>query len=213
MMPSTLYKHTVKTITTPGGRKILAIKASVRRTSETALTGWLTPTAGPKDTSISVETSMKWWGKNQASLAMQAHVLLTDWVAPTTRDHKDTPGMTAKRAMGETRHGSNLNDFAMLAGWSTPTVQNTKHAAATVWEQENRPLHLHVQAVPHSQPARLTASGQMLTGSSAGMASGGQLSPAHSLWLQLGPFATEWLRCAELATRSTSKQRKPSLKA
>lgn len=181
MMPSTLYKHTVKTITTPGGRKILAIKASVRRTSETALTGWLTPTAGPKDTSISVETSMKWWGKNQASLAMQAHVLLTDWVAPTTRDHKDTPGMTAKRAMGETRHGSNLNDFVML----------TKTEG----------------------PARLTASGQLLTGSSAGMESGGQLSPAHSLWLQLGPFATEWLRCAELATRSTSKQRKPSLKA
>ena len=45
MMPSTLYKHTVKTITTPGGRKILAIKASVRRTSVTDFTGWATPAA------------------------------------------------------------------------------------------------------------------------------------------------------------------------
>ena len=43
MMPSTLYKHTVKTITTPGGRKILAIKASALRTSETGCTGWPTP--------------------------------------------------------------------------------------------------------------------------------------------------------------------------
>ena len=45
MMPSTLYKHTAKTITTPGGRKILAIKASVRRTSGTDFTGWVTPSA------------------------------------------------------------------------------------------------------------------------------------------------------------------------
>ena len=45
MMPSTLYKHTVKTITTPGGRKILAIKASVLHTSGTDFTGWVTPAA------------------------------------------------------------------------------------------------------------------------------------------------------------------------
>ncbi|WP_443701305.1 hypothetical protein, partial [Pseudomonas sp.] len=29
-------------------------------------------------------------------------------------------GGQAAKAMGETRHGSNLNDFAMLAGWNTP---------------------------------------------------------------------------------------------
>jgi len=31
-------------------------------------------------------------------------------------------GGEAKRAVGETRHGSNLNDFAMLAGPVRPTV-------------------------------------------------------------------------------------------
>ena len=216
MMPSTLYKHTVKTITTPGGRKILAIKASVRRTSETALTGWLTPTAGPKDTSISVETSMKWWGKNQASLAMQAHVLLAGWVTPTTRGHKDTPGMTAQRDGADRL--DQLPRQAYLAGWPTTSCNNDRtgnpESAMSMTRTDGSKVQQRLQDFAAiAGPARLTASGQMLTGSSAGMESGGQLSPAHSLWLQLGPFATEWLRCAELATRSTSKQRKPSLKA
>ncbi|WP_243494351.1 hypothetical protein [Massilia violaceinigra] len=38
---------------------------------------------------------------------------LAGWPTPTTAD--GSGGGQAKRAMGETRHGSNLNDFAMLA--------------------------------------------------------------------------------------------------
>ena len=44
----------------------------------------------------------------------------TGWPTPQTSD--STGGGQAKRAMGETRYGSNLNDFAMLAGWGTPTA-------------------------------------------------------------------------------------------
>jgi hypothetical protein len=56
-----------------------------------------------------------------------------------------------------------------------------------------------------TEPARLTANGELLTGSSAGMAAGGQLSPAHSRWLMGLP--PEWDACAATATQSSRKSR------
>jgi len=123
---------------------------------------------------------------------------LANWPTPQTQDMSG--GGQAKRAMGDTRHGSNLNDFAMLASWGTPNCMDSLPI------RSDEKLTRAKSVAGCSNIRDQVPSGMPATGSPAATASGGQLNPAHSRWLM--GYPTEWDDCAPTVTPSSRKSRR-----
>jgi len=106
-----------------------------------------------------------------------------------------------------------LNMAGQLAGWPTPSCSNDRtgnpDSALSMIRQDGSKVQQRLQDFAAiCGPARLTATGEMLTGCSAGMAGGGQLNPNLSRWLMGLP--AEWDACAPTATPSTRQPPKRS---
>ena len=160
------------------------------------LASWSTPRAED------AESSGMRWGRGVAD-TLTAQTSLASWATPKASDGRGEayePDPDCRRV--------EMRKQVSLAGWPTPMAgtpaQNGNNEAGNN-DSSRRTVDL---CTPPNGPARLTATGQLLIGSSAETASGGQLCPGHSRWLMALPSV--WDDCAVMAMQSLRKSPKSS---
>jgi len=219
---------------------ICARRASTRRTSDNACSGWGTPKVqqgkyqygnGDHDKiclNLEGQAELARWATPRAADAasagtrhsrgvadtLTAQSRIAGWPTASSRDWKDAPGMAtqATNPDGTTRTRlDQLPRVARLSGWPTPQEDNANNSMG------------HKGTAYSDLPTTAQLTGPTLSTGPAPMASiegclpdgwnppaSGKLNPAFSLWLM--GYPAEWASCGAQAMQSCRQSRRRSSK-
>lgn len=196
--------------------KVVARKEAGRQSNLqdfASLTGWSTASARDwKDTAGMATEAVNPDGSTRTRLdQLPRQAQMAGWPTCTATDASKGGAVSPRPGM------MGLSETAPMAGWPTPRASenvqtNLDEIAETgsSWLGQNRGATVSTMAqMAKNSPARFTASGQMLTGCSAGMESGGQLNPRFSGWLM--GYRNAWCLAA-LSCQLPSRLRKAAKK-
>lgn len=181
---SPVFDLTWKSVATPSGRRICALRARAHSTSGSGSTGW--PTATKQDAASSGSINYPKTATHNPGLTLTDAARMS-WPTPRTEDSESTG---ARRGKPDTLHSA-----TQLASWATPATPATRDYKSNEGSPEFHETRAEqARGKPLSEQTHQLL-GQTLPGSTAATAKPAQLNPAFSLWL-MGYPVVAWLLAA-----------------